>query len=75
MTAWEDKQFYWAKQTEKGLVSGILLWDLSAALDTLDCKKMCDKMELYTAPAVTKECTTLHKSKKATNTFVKTLPI
>ena len=36
MTAWEEIQLDWAKNTESNNVSGILLWDLSAAFDTLD---------------------------------------
>ena len=33
---WEDIQMDWANEAEKKHVAGILLWDLSAAFDTLD---------------------------------------
>ena len=36
MTAWEEIQLDWAENTENKTISGILLWDLSAAFDTLD---------------------------------------
>ena len=36
MTAWEDIQIDWANEAEKKNVAGILLWDHSAAFDTLD---------------------------------------
>ena len=32
---------------EDGLITGILMWDLSAAFDTIDSKIMCDKLKLY----------------------------
>ena len=35
MTAREEIQLDWAKNTESNHVSGILLWNLSAAFDTL----------------------------------------
>ena len=38
MTAWQDIQLDWAMNGEKDLVTGVLLWDLSAAFDTLDCE-------------------------------------
>ena len=28
-------------------ITGVLLWDLSAAFDTLDCDGLCAKLELY----------------------------
>ena len=31
----------WATQTEGDNISGVLLWDLSAAFDTLDCNILC----------------------------------
>ena len=33
----------WSENTEKDLITGILLWDLSAAFDTLSAKIMCSK--------------------------------
>ena len=37
----------WAQKTEDGLITGVLLWDLSTAFDTLDCNRLCDKLELF----------------------------
>ena len=34
MTAWQEVQLDWAIKTEQKQVTGVLLWDLSAALDT-----------------------------------------
>ena len=36
MTAWLNVQHEWAQNTEEDLVTGVLLWDLPAAFDTLD---------------------------------------
>ena len=47
MTAWNEIQLDWAQKTEDGLVTGVLLWDLSAAFDTLDCDGLCDKLQLF----------------------------
>ena len=47
MTAWEDIQIDWANEAEKKNVTGILLWDLSAAFDTLDKDIFCEKIKLY----------------------------
>ena len=47
MTAWEEIQMDWAENTEKNNLSGILLWDLSAAFDTLDVDIFCEKIVLY----------------------------
>ena len=33
MAAWEDVQLDWATKTENKNVTGVLLWDLSAAFD------------------------------------------
>ena len=43
MTAWQEIQLDWAMNTEQDLVTGVLLWDLSAAFDTLDCEGLCNK--------------------------------
>ena len=37
MTAWLEIQQEWAENSDNKKVTGILLWDLSAAFDTLDC--------------------------------------
>ena len=47
MTAWQEIQLDWALKTEQNLVTGVLLWDLSAAFDTLDCKGVCEKFKLF----------------------------
>ena len=47
MTAWNEVQLDWAQKTEDGLITGVLLWDLSAAFDTLDCSGLCDKLSLF----------------------------
>ena len=47
MTAWNEIQLDWAQKTEDGLITGVLLWDLSAAFDTLDCDGLCDKLSLF----------------------------
>ena len=39
MTAWEDIQLDWAKKTDEKNLTGVLLWDFSAAFNTLDVKK------------------------------------
>ena len=35
------------KNTEDGLITGILVWDLSAAFDTVDTELLCLKLSLY----------------------------
>ena len=35
MSAWADIQEDWARNTEEIEMTGVLLWDLSAAFDTL----------------------------------------
>ena len=47
MTAWQEIQLDWALNTEKNLVTGVLLWDLSAAFDTLDCDGLCSKLAVF----------------------------
>ena len=47
MTAWQEIQLDWSQKIEQNLVTGVLLWDLSAAFDTLDCEAMCVKLGLY----------------------------
>ena len=47
MTAWQDIQLDWAMKGEKKLITGVLLWDLSAAFDTLDCEGACAKLKVF----------------------------
>ena len=47
MSAWADIQQDWAVKTEAKEKTGILLWDLSAAFDTLDVDLLCKKLELF----------------------------
>ena len=47
MTAWQDIQLDWAMNGEKDLITGVLLWDLSAAFDTLDCEGACAKLKIF----------------------------
>jgi hypothetical protein len=47
MTAWQEIQLDWATKGEQDLVTGVLLWDLSAAFDTLDCAGVCSKLEIF----------------------------
>ena len=46
MTALTAMQRNWIKNTEDGLTTGLLIWDLSAAFDTLDANIMCQKLAL-----------------------------
>ena len=41
MTAWSDIQNIWVRSNDNKETTGILLWDLSAAFDTLDCNILC----------------------------------
>ena len=47
MTAWADIQNQWSQNTDEKKVTGVLLWDLSAAFDCLDQKIICQKLKLY----------------------------
>ena len=47
MTALSAMQQDWIKNTEDGLTTGILIWDLSAAFDTVDTDLLCLKLGLY----------------------------
>ena len=47
MTAWSDIQQDWAMNTENKEITGVLLWDLSAAFDTLEHGILCSKLEIY----------------------------
>ena len=47
MTAWANLQRDWAQNSDEKKVTGILLWDLSAAFDTLDADILVKKL-VYT---------------------------
>ena len=47
MTALSSMQKSWVKNTEEGLMMGILVWDLSSAFDTLDINLFLKKLTLY----------------------------
>ena len=47
MTALTAIQREWIKNSEDGLITGILIWDLSAAFDTVDTELLCLKLGLY----------------------------
>ena len=49
MSALSAMQKEWIRNSEEGLVTGILVWDLSAAFDTLDISLFLKKMSLYGA--------------------------
>ena len=46
-TAWSQVQQNWAEDTEKKKLTGVLMWDLTAAFDTLDHKILLSKLEIY----------------------------
>ena len=47
MTALTAMQKEWVQGTEDGLITGILIWDLSAAYDTINTELLCKKLQLY----------------------------
>ena len=47
MTAHANMQQDWVKNKEEGLKTGLLVWDLSAAFDTLDIDLLCKKLEIF----------------------------
>ena len=47
MTAHANMQQDWVKNKEEGLKTGLLIWDLSAAFDTLDIDLLCKKLEIF----------------------------
>ena len=47
MSAWESIQQDWASRTDEKKTTGVLLWDLTAAFDTIDNDILCRKLELY----------------------------
>ena len=46
-SAWSQIQQDWAKNSENNLTTGVLMWDLTAAFDTLDHTIMRSKLEIY----------------------------
>ena len=53
MTALTAMQKEWVNNSEEGLMTGILVWDLSSAFDTLDIMLFLKKMTLYGADELT----------------------
>ena len=53
MTALSSMQKNWIKNAEEGLMTGVLVWDLSAAFDTLDVGLFLKKLSLYGADELT----------------------
>ena len=47
MTALTSIQKKWIASTEDDLKTGVLIWDLSAAFDTLDPELLCEKLGIY----------------------------
>ena len=47
MTALTEIQNKWITSTEDGKTTGVLVWDLSAAFDTLDSNLLCEKLKIY----------------------------
>ena len=47
MSAWAQMQDKWATSSDKKEITGILLWDLTAAFDTLDHKLLLNKLKIY----------------------------
>jgi hypothetical protein len=47
MTALSSMQQDWTKNTDDKTKTGILLWDLSAAYDTLNTQLFCEKLKIY----------------------------
>ena len=55
MTALSCMQKEWITNTEDGLMTGILVWDLSSAFDTLDIELFLDKISIYGADKLTRD--------------------
>ena len=47
MSALAAIQQEWATNTQENLITGVLLWDLSAAFDTLNPNIFCEKLKIY----------------------------
>ena len=46
MKALTAMQKEWIKNSEDGLMTGVLVWDLSSALDTLDIELFLEKLRV-----------------------------
>ena len=55
MTALSAMQKEWIQNTEQGLTTGVLVWDLSAAFDTMDIELFIRKLTLYGADQKTRD--------------------
>ena len=44
---WSQIQQVWANDTEKKKITGVLMWDLTAAFDTLDHNILLSQLEIY----------------------------
>ena len=53
MTALSAMQKEWVANSEEGLMTGVLVWDLSSAFDTLDIDLFLKKLSLYGADTTT----------------------
>jgi hypothetical protein len=53
MTALTAMQKEWIKNSEVGLLTGVLVWDLSSAFDTLDINLFLEKPKIYGADELT----------------------
>ena len=53
MTALTAMQKEWVTNAEEGLMTGVLVWDLSSAFDTLDIDLFLKKLSLYGADTLT----------------------
>ena len=51
MTALAAMQQRWMERTEEKEKTGILLWDLTAAYDTIDAGLLCEKLKIYGLPS------------------------
>ena len=49
MSALASVQQEWAENTAKKKITGVMLWDLSAAFDTLNAGIFCAKLKIYGA--------------------------
>ena len=53
MTALTAMKKEWIKNSEDGLLTGVLVWDLSSAFDTLDINLFLEKLKIYGADGLT----------------------
>ena len=55
MTALTAMQREWVRSTEDGLITGVLIWDLSAAFDTVNTELLCEKLKILSYPVHCKQ--------------------